>query len=78
MSELKPNIRQDLATLYDRPEYKALKFLLEDERVEIAKKLIIWPADDTIGIAKLQGQAEALKQLHRQLKDIHAQISKEL
>ncbi len=77
MAELSSKVRQELATLYDRPEYKSFRAFLENERVEIAKKLVIWPADDTVGIAKLQGQAEACKAIHRQLKDIHTQMSKE-
>jgi len=77
MSEQKSKQRLQLATLYDYPEYKALKAFMENERIEIAKKLIIWPADDVKGIATLQGQASALKELHRELKQINAEISKE-
>jgi len=75
--ELGPKDKEALATLYDHPSYMALRRYLENERFNISTKLLLVPATDVAQIAKFQGQAEALKLLHLELKRIHAELSKE-
>ena len=67
----------ELAVLYDYPEFRTFKKMLDIERLETAKKLAVWPADDTLGITRLQSYISACKQIYKQLKDINAKVSKE-
>lgn len=71
MAELAPKDRAALAAIYESDDYKALKRWIENERFNIATKLLLWPASDSVEIARFQGQAHALKMLNLELKNIH-------
>lgn len=60
--------RTDLALGYDSVFYKALKAFIEAERFNIATKLLDVAPDDVTTIARHQGRAIALKELHLELK----------
>lgn len=75
--ELNPKDKEALATLYDHPSYLSLRKYLENERFNISTKLLLVPATDVAQIARFQGQAAALKELHLQIKKIHSELSKE-
>lgn len=77
MTELNSKDKIELATIYESSTYKSLKKWLETERLNIATKLLVWPAEDVKEIARFQGQAEALKNLHQVLKSISEKLSKE-
>ncbi len=65
--------RLALVDLYETDGYKALKRLIELERDELAKKcLTIEPAR----LQYIQGEANALKQLHLLVKDLHSKAEK--
>jgi hypothetical protein len=76
MAELNSKDRIELATIYEAPTYKSLKKWLDNERLNIATKLIVWAPDDVVNIAKFQGQADALKNLHLELRKISTEVSK--
>ena len=77
MTELNSKDRIELAMIFESPTYKSLKKWLENERLNIATKLLVWPAEDVKEIAKFQGQAEAFKNLHLELKKISDSLSKQ-
>lgn len=60
--------RTALALWYDTESYKALKHLLQEERLNICTKLLDVAPDDTAVIGRHQGRADGLKQLHLVLK----------
>lgn len=60
----------ELAQFYDYPEYKTFKKWLDNERLDIAKDLLTWPAADVVGVSRLQGRAEALKTINLEIKRI--------
>jgi len=72
--ELSSKEKEALALLFEMDEYKALKRLMQHERYNIATKLLSIPADQTVVIAHMQGQAHALKELHQMLRKIHEKI----
>lgn len=60
--------RLALVDLYEADAYKAVKRLLELEREELARKcLTVEPAK----LSYIQGQANALKQIHLVIKDLY-------
>lgn len=65
---LPDKLRAELATFYDSEGYRALKTLLEAERMEIAKDLLEEKDKDTIIF--LQGQAFKCKQIHQYIRDL--------
>lgn len=76
MAELSSKDKLELAFIYELNEYRSLKKLLQNERLNISTKLLVVPADNAILIANLQGQASALKQLNLLLKDISKETNK--
>lgn len=77
MSELGKKDKQDLAYIYELDQYGSFKKFLESERVNIATKLLLVDPTDVASVAKFQGAAAALKQLHLELKQIHKQSTKD-
>jgi len=65
--------RMGLADLYEYPEYKSLKKLLEVERLELAKDCLAITGDRLLYI---QGGAAALKKLHKTLQENYRQVKK--
>ena len=60
-----------LAELFSTDYYKALKKLFDVDRTEIGKDLLDIPADQVKLIARLQGRAEALKEIPLALENLH-------
>ena len=69
VDNLSPKDRAALARWYDSDSYKALAKLLELERLEIAKGLLIEKETNTIVFH--QGQADGLKRLHQTIRELH-------
>lgn len=78
MAELPPKIKEALALLYERPEFKALEKWSENKRLEVAE--IILNTDMSSNgadkkVAMLQGQAYAHKIMLLELRKIHKDIT---
>ena len=69
--ELTPKDKDALAYIFDLPQYPVLKKYMENERFNIATKLLLLDPNATAAIAHLQGQAAVLKLLHQRLREIH-------
>ena len=68
---LSPKDKVLLVTFYETDTFNAFKRLLEAERLNIATQLVDVQADDVKTIARLQGRAEACKQLYLAIKDLY-------
>lgn len=77
MAELGKKDKEALAYLYELEQYTSLKKFLEIERVNIATKLLLVDPNDVSSVAKFQGAASALKQLHLEIKQIHKRSTNE-
>lgn len=77
MADLSKKDKEALAYLYEIDQYNSFKKFLENERVNIATKLLLVDPNDVVSVAKFQGAAAALKQLHLELKQIHKESSKD-
>lgn len=77
MAELGKKDKEALAHLYETEQYFSFKKFLDIECTNIGKRLLLAPAADAVVISRLQGQADAMKQLHLQLKAFHKQSSSE-
>jgi hypothetical protein len=74
VEQLTTQERQALALFYDTPAFRALKRLLELERLNTATKLLLLdPNTDSHFISKHQGRAEAFKDLNLLIKDNYKQ-----
>ena len=76
MAELSSKDKLELAFIYELNEYRSLKKLLTNERLNISTKLLLIPADDVKTIADMQGQAKAFKYLNLLLKNISKETHK--
>lgn len=65
-----------LAHTYDTDGYKAIKRVLELERLNAASKLIDVPANEIAVVARIQGQAEMCKSLHIGIKKFYKEYNK--
>lgn len=74
MVRLTPKIREQLALLYEYPEFRALEKWNEQKRASCADKMIginMGLPGASEAIAMLQGQAEAHRIMLLELKKIH-------
>lgn len=79
MVELNPKIKEALALLYDRPEFKALEKWSEAKRLECAELILKTDMSSTGAshkIAMLQGQAYAHNVMLLELRKIHKDVTK--
>lgn len=74
LEQLSAKERELLAHFYDTDTYKALRKLVEVERLEIAKDHI--DQTDILQVRYLSGQASSLKKLCLTLRDNHKQSDK--
>jgi hypothetical protein len=80
MINIPPKIKEQLALLYDYPEFKALEKWSELHRQACADQMIGVPMGEqgsSERIAMLQGQAEAHKIMLLELCKIHKDITKD-
>jgi hypothetical protein len=75
IDQLKPNEREALAHLYDTEGYKALRRLVEIERLELAKDHV--GQRDILEVVDLTGQTKALKKLLGTIRDNFKKVNKE-
>lgn len=70
VEQLTTQERTALALFYDTPAYKAIKRLLELERLNIATKLLLLnPSIEGHFISKHQGRAEMAKDINLMIRD---------
>lgn len=78
MAELHPSVKEALALLYERPEFKALEKWNENKRDNFASQILKVDMS-TIGsserIAFLQGQAYAHELMLLELRKIHKDVA---
>ena len=66
--------REELAEWFESHTYTTFrKWLLEDGRTQLAIQALLGTKDS---LDKTQGRADALKQIHGQLKAIHGEVAK--
>lgn len=71
---MKAKIKNDLAYLYELPEFKSFKNFCDEKRDKIAKQILaidMSAPDAVIRIAMWQGQYEALQFIQLELQSIH-------
>lgn len=67
---------QQLAVLADGYEsdfYKVMQLMMKDAGTSLGVQMLSAPAD-VVTISRMQGKAAALKELHQELKTIHAKV----
>ena len=74
VEQLSPNQRQALVSFYETDTYKALKRLIELERLELAKDHV--DVTEIGQIRYLSGQAAGLKKLVKTLRQLYIQQDK--
>lgn len=80
MLKIPPKIKEQLALLYDRPEYKALEKWSEMHRLECTEQMtqvVMGQPGSSERIAMLQGQAEAHRIMLLELKKFHKEQTKD-
>lgn len=80
MAGLSHKVKEDLARLYEYPEFKALEKWNENKRQSCADQTITVPMGQpgsSERIAMLQGQAEAHRLMLLELRKIHKDITKD-
>lgn len=77
IKDLSPKEKEALAFIFDLPQYRIFKKYLENERFNIATKTLTLDPQEMTEMARLQGQAQALKLLHQRLKQIHKEQVKD-
>jgi hypothetical protein len=80
MAELSSKIKEQLALLYERPEFKALEAwnnLKQQACMEQMIGVVMGQLGSSERIAMLQGQAEAHRLMLLELRKIHKEITKD-
>lgn len=80
MAELPPKIKEQLALLYDYPEFKALEAWNKHHMhkcMDQMVKVVMGQPGSSERISMLQGQAEAHSLMLKEIRKIHKEISKD-
>lgn len=78
MIGIPPKVKENLALLYDYPEFKALEKWSEVKRAQVAEELLkvtMGAPGSSERIAMLQGQAYAHEVMLKEIRKIHKDIT---